>query len=201
MHPRHTFRWLWDIVLGMYIILDFWLVPYFVAFHYGQKIEYVQLYLYIQDTFYICDMVISFFTAYIERKGYEKQLENRPHLVALRYFKSLCIFDVIAYFGSSPFSGCYTIWCLLKFLRIYKFVSLLKIHGLNNVSIDLINGLKIMTMIITLVYFAHFGACTVYYVGKISIEVGNEANNWILTEGLELESVGKQYTSSIYWSQ
>ena len=200
VHPRHTFRWLWDIVLGMYIILDLWLVPYFIAFHYGQKLDHVKIYLYIQDTFYICDVLISFFTAYVERKGYEKHLENRPHLVALRYIKSYLIFDIIAYFGSLPFSGCYTIWCILKFLRIYKFVGLLKIHGLNNVSIDLINGLKIMTMIITLVYFAHFGACTVYYVGKISIEIGNEANNWILTEGLELESVGKQYTSSIYWS-
>ena len=121
----------------MYIILDLWLVPYFIAFHYGQKLDHVKIYLYIQDTFYICDVLISFFTAYVERKGYEKHLENRPHLVALRYIKSYLIFDIIAYFGSLPFSGCYTIWCILKFLRIYKFVGLLKIHGLNNVSIDL----------------------------------------------------------------
>ena len=56
VHPRHTFRWLWDIVLGMYIILDLWLVPYFIAFHYGQKLDHVKIYLYIQDTFYICDV-------------------------------------------------------------------------------------------------------------------------------------------------
>ena len=47
-------------------------------------------------------------------------------------------------------------------------------------------------------YFAHFGALQSIMLAKISIEIGNEANNWILTEGLELESVGKQYTSNIW---
>ena len=162
VHPKNIFRFFWDIILGILIVYDVWLVPYCIAFHEKEESTLISTFLYIQDAFYLFDIFLSFFTGYVIRVGYKKQIELKPHLVALNYIKTYFIFDMLAFAFSWPFGGIYTIFALFKYLRIYKFLGLLITHGLDNVSIDFINGLKIVTMIITLVYFAHFGACTVY---------------------------------------
>jgi hypothetical protein len=219
VYPDSRLKNYWDYCTLFALFYNVCYVPFFMAFIVysknqlgglaGQKsvLDYVD---YVSDTIFIVDLFVNFRIAYFEYEAAEKYIVDDSRKMALQYLKSWFIVDLLAVgipydFYKGKENNYVTSLSLFKMLRLVKIVSLLdKITS--NLSMLVVNAIRMVKIIASFVLFAHLVACFWYYLGvsQKDVVLPKEPAGWLVeffdVGQLESLSMWDMYTLSLYWA-
>ncbi len=119
-HPNSPFLAIWNIVLMAFVIYAMSAMPYLAVFLKNPD-PWHEAFEDFMDICFMIDVVINFFTAYINAKG---DLVTNRWLIAKNYFKTYLILDVIS---SIPFGLIFNnVSSFNKLLRLFKLPRMIK---------------------------------------------------------------------------
>ena len=214
--PNNKYKMLWDYIINFIILYSIIVTPYQIAFtdnnYYsndGNKINVIDL---ITDIFLFIDIILNFFTAYIDK--FDKLIIDRKKIV-FNYLFSWFIIDFISilpinYMTKKNFNynrltrltkipKLYKIFRFLKLLRITKINSKQEKHLTKSIFRKLqINDKIIKLLVYSLTFFliTHIMSCLWYFLTSFE----ENSNNWVIKLGYLDKSNFEKYIICVYWT-
>lgn len=211
LDPQSLFVSIWNSVLMFFIFYELMAVPFELAFD-NTEFEYVFRNIeWVETIFFFIDMGLGFCTSWYQ----DGVLVSDRRLIAWYYLKSWFIIDFLCCF---PFQLLFeyhiigadraliTVLGLLRAFKIVRIGKFFKIKGAFSKMQDFvqlsgeISGImRLLKLIFTIVFIAHWCACIWYLIG-LHPGNGDDGQSWILTYGLEESRTDQKYVKSLYWS-
>jgi Ion transport protein len=161
------------------------------------------------DLSFVCDITLSFFTAFETNAGL---LERRPRQISVHYLRTWFVPDVVSTFPwdliSLIFQGTGKQSLLqlpryIRLLRVVKIFKLLRAIRLREsftrmeVYLRLKHGhVRMFWMLVTVLLIAHWFGCIFYFFGAISLP---DHDSWITQPGVPTDLYGL-YITALYFS-
>ena len=218
-----TFKLRWEMVLCVLILYSAITVPYLLAFE--DEAIYMSFFWYLEifvDIFFVTDLVLNFFTSYIDNSNLRGRTRVRDILKIAEHYLMSKWFP-IDFFSSIPFDRILRLYFksanrfkslrLIRMLRLTRLMKLFKksayLEDLEDENPTLMQASKLLLQVS---FSAHFLACAWYFVsvkGKTtcspqSVESGifnPDFCNWTV---LEKDNSGNSkietYLASLYWA-
>ena len=202
IHPLTPFRVLWDWYIIVCIMTTLWETPFMVAFYEGDNST--SGWLLFLETSFVVDIALCFFTGRLHLIGAKKTIIMEPLAIMKDYLATDFLLDALAI--GVPFNTSYNLFDVLQLLRVGKMTKLMIRYGREHLSLDFLNTIRIIGMVVLLFYCAHFGACAFYYVGRKSMTDFGQQTSWIRQFSEESRQLGgefpedQRYIASLYWS-
>jgi len=222
VHPLSRFRKNWDLVMMVVLLYLAVGLPFRMAFFWDLRSLPWEVSDYALDVFFICDLVLNFNTAY-----YEAELTSQKNLVCTRkeiaknYLKGWFTLDFVCSVPVEPLlllvaivtgsemsqsRSAATATKSLKLLRLVRLVRLLRMMSILGDS-KLWVGMKysvreVLKFSVFFLVAAHWLACLLYLIAAMQEFSSNTWTTSIpgLEDGLEHESTGAQYITSLYFA-
>jgi len=208
MHPHSKVRLLFDFSSLSVLVYELILIPYVLSWPVADDEGYVQFSTFCTASFWLLDIVLSFFSGFY--RVADGEVEQRWRVIAVRYMKSWFCVDVVAVLGDwinlimtvvahgqkgAAVSRVLRIAKLGRFARLLGLMRLLRFIALMNQMLEAQMSeawrllARICQMSFFLLWFAHITACIWNALGDI--QFGDTREVWIDTPmGLE----GTMYT-------
>lgn len=201
-------RILWDVVMAILVAVTAIIVPMRIAFDIENSVFFTVTDR-MSDGLFLLDMVLSFFTTYLDETGVE--VMDR-HEIRKYYVKTTFLIDLLAtvpfdfIFESVTTQGKFK---SLKIIRTVKLVKLLRLMRLSKllkmnvqwtsefaINADSIRLLKLVGPVMIII---HFVGCFWFY---ISIDYDDD-NRWWGRKRIHMDdpnSITSRYIASVYWA-
>ena len=192
----NRFRKLLDFVFNILIFIDLLIMPfeYFLeSFHLTDDNTRELIF----DSVFLLEILINFFTAYDLNGRLIKEFKT----IAKRYLKFNFFLDVIYAF---PFWIFYSKLICLRFIKIYRYPSLLKkirkmIFSMNSFcikSLKILHGMtEIFIILIHLIFLIHYSGVLYVYIGMIE----KNGDNWISKGEINEYTILGKYFVAVYF--
>ena len=210
--PNARWKLVWDFYIVFLLLIVSILVPYRLAFYPEDSLDWLIAYSAI-DSFFLVDMVFTFFTATTDPKS--QLVTTNKKEIAYNYIKfwfwidliSILPFDLVRHSGSNAnvlirFAKIGKLYKLIRLSRLAKLFKLLK--GQNAVfsqfsnSMQLSSGVERLVFIgIFAVFFLHISSCMFVFLSVLDDEtegVWRYADPYWTYDAFDL------YITSIYWT-
>ena len=215
--PDQNFRFAWDILVVLAVLIDLVLVPFKLSFKDKAESEGDSI-IGRLDTgltiFFFLDILLSFHTSFYQ----DGTLIFRHKAIAIDYLKGWFIVDIIAsfpyqwtssyassspdtddkYYPRSPFSEPLNLLRFVNLLQGVRVFKLIRIMEKLMVYMDfkpLINGvISLIKLFLMIFYLSHWCAC-----GWHLIAIDIEGDDWTGKFGLSNASVQDVYIASLYF--
>ncbi|CAD8132824.1 unnamed protein product [Paramecium pentaurelia] len=198
--PQSPFLYFWDLIALLASLLALWICPFLLSFSFDEY-SFPKIIIGL-ITHLIIDNILAINRAYIEQG---EVIIDRKHILQ-QYINHQAIFEIISlllWIGIYPnilkeFNSSKQILLIMQ-----NIIVLIKLKRTNtkmeNIYLKhtLSNAADLLTLILSIYYFAHFMACLFHYVGVIS-----ETNEltWLIQRQIRHESVWIRYNTSFYWA-
>ncbi|CAM6127017.1 unnamed protein product [Calypogeia fissa] len=206
--PRGRTHQVWWLIILIFALYSSMFTPLEFGFFRGLPSELWIVDLSVQFVFF-ADMVIRFFTAYIDKETYKIVADHRS--IAIRYLKSEFFLDLLAVL---PWDTIYKVFGRKEEVRYLVWVRLYRVRKVDSFFERLEKDIRInyfAARIIKLLavefYCTHTAACIYYYLAT-TVSAADEGYTWIgsLTLGtfsytnFRAIDIGKRYCTSLYWA-
>ena len=219
--PFSKLRINYDLVLFVFVFYSMFSIPYQLAFYINKPSLSVFNFLinFIIDVVFICDIALSFVTAYYD---FEEKLVKPYHLIAKNYFRTWFIVDVLSALPLNSIlilvemkcSQCvYTkamntffisdmniMYSLLKMLRLLKAIKVFSVNSFIDKqtssvkqTVHFVKTVRLLTTLLIFSMLMHLCACLVIFVGY------NSYPNWIASLNLNPKDKFTIYIASLYF--
>lgn len=199
--PGNTYAVLWDAVMILLLIFVTITEPFRVGFSIGAK-PWEPLFVIdvCIDIFFVCDMVLQFFTAFSDSEG-TGSLETDWRKTARQYATTWFVWDLISVF---PFTYILQPWRyegevqvvedsrLLRFARLPRLIKLLRLARVKRVieryaeiwvSVrTLLQHYDLIVLILKTILLAHIMACLWFFFGSLNSEqehYDSDVTSWL----------------------
>ena len=203
-HPDSLFRQRWNKVALAMILYSSFDIPMRIAFFPDIIIDEFFWFGVAVDLFFFCDLHVNFRTGFWE-EGFVVYDWKR---IASNYVRNGLGTDVIAalpfdYIGLIRESSQHSLLHVsntVRVLRIFRAIRLLRVARLRRYTRRYTAGLnegyvRIFKLLLTLVMFAHWDACTFFLTGMLQSEA---SESWVNVLGIADASVTEQYAYSLF---
>eukprot|EP01006_Ploeotia_vitrea_P007575 TRINITY_DN17489_c0_g1_i1.p1 TRINITY_DN17489_c0_g1~~TRINITY_DN17489_c0_g1_i1.p1 ORF type:complete len:759 (-),score=368.03 TRINITY_DN17489_c0_g1_i1:61-2133(-) len=210
--PSSPVKSVWDtVVLGLLLYLVAFL-PWRVAFSDADDVSWLDI---VVDVLFGIDIIMSFFTAYEDKRG---RVITTHSMIVKHYLRTWFVLDLIATFpfylisrdNVTRVSSFARVPRLLKLFRLVRLLKLLRAYRFRKYfqrleySPSIHPGLfRIIKLFSIMLCFAHFSACMWYFVGDLRED---QRDSWI-NRNFEKEDAPvsqksdvSKYLISLYWS-
>nr|CCA15894.1 potassium/sodium hyperpolarizationactivated cyclic nucleotidegated channel putative [Albugo laibachii Nc14]CCA26917.1 potassium/sodium hyperpolarizationactivated cyclic nucleotidegated channel putative [Albugo laibachii Nc14] len=206
IRPNYKFRIFWDIIMGFIVLLIAISIPVRIAF----DMENTTFFAIdrVSDCFFLLDIVLNFFTSYIDDAGLEI-VDARE--IRLHYLRSSFVLDVVS---TIPLDWIVEIsttkgnFLSLKLIRAVKFVKLIRlvrilklfklkslVHSDIGINTEFVQLLKLAIPVLAT---AHYVGCFWYY---LSAHQGADKTVWFTNTYFQNpNSLSSKYVASLYWA-
>ena len=207
--PDNTFCKLWACGTAFVLIFSAFYIPYQVCFN-NEDTEMTGS-DYVIEVWFVTDIVITFFTAYENKRGL---IETSHTKIAKKYLKGWFFFDLIAcipfnFFDFSESKSYNGLLRLLRLPRLYRLVRIVRIvkmfqdiassDAMESVmrGINLHGGvLRLLRFSFMVVIIVHVAGCFWYFLAWL---YDFDPSTWVVRSQLQEESTQALYLVSIYW--
>lgn len=195
LNPQWVGRLGWDILVIILVLFDAMVLPFQMAYKDSDNPDNFDVFwLWLTTTFFACDMVINFFTAYEagpREKGYEPgALVTRRSRIAAHYLRSWFPIDFVSTIpwsqvtnlftgggagGSSSAAQAAKLTKALKFIRFLRLMRMLRLAKLAQIwerveqkmgSLVLTQMVALLRVTFMLISICHWNACLWWIIGK-----------------------------------
>lgn len=206
IRPNYKSRIFWDIIMGLIVLFIAVSIPVRIAF----DMESTTLFAIdrVSDCFFLLDIVLNFFTSYIDDAGLEI-VDARE--IRLHYLRSSFVLDTVS---TIPLDWIVEIsttkgsFLSLKLIRAVKFVKLIRlvrifklfklkslVHSDIGINTEFIQLLKLAVPVMAT---AHYVGCFWYY---LSAHQDAEKKVWFTQIYFQNpDSLLSKYVASLYWA-
>ena len=159
--PHHLQKQAWNAFALVFGIFEFVSLPYAVAFKSGQPVAA----LLVVDAVFLCDMVLTFFTAYRERATSRLVLDRRA--IVHHYLRTTFALDLLALLP---------LWLIGPFAPFMQLLKLLRLRCLSNlnretrITSSFSHIYEVFTQILVFVLLLHLCCCTLQLIGRATAE-------------------------------
>lgn len=205
IHPFGTFRQNWDICCMGLIAYTLILLPVRFAFYWdrtNEKWDWYKTFDTLIDFFFCCDVVLNFFTGYIDEKR-DTIILKRDKIIK-HYLQTTFILDLLASFPYELVQGFFVLNLtgLLRFWRLTRLMRLLRLQRMFRYSKRMAFFEKIpvyikrMGKMFGLVFvFAHWNACIQYFVAEVT---NFPDDSWVMIDGILDETIFEKYSWCLF---
>ena len=206
LHPEDPIKQAWNMyILALLIFLAYW-IPYSLSFLEQESITSID---YVINISLLMDIILNFNTSFFS-KGV---LIRKRRIIALKYLRGMFWFDMLSSFPYEWLTQTSNKSGLLKYLKIFRFFRIIKLLRLTRVKdILLMIETYIMNEFVSVTFeilkiglflsiFAHWIACTFYFISYIQID--SSEMSWIKAAELNREgeiSIAELYVTALYWA-
>lgn len=208
--PESSWRLQWDVWASALIVYSTIVVPFRICFEVeldttGQILEYI-----LVDLMFFVDIVLTFRTAFWND---DEVLVTHWKPIAKRYLRSWFVVDALS---TLPIDGIVSAFVdrtdatdlnalkIVRILRLVRLIKLIRLLKLAKFSGSVVRALslnpalfRLLTLIVRIVYSAHFLACFWFYVSTFD---PNTNLTWIFEHHLVNEPIMSQYIAAFYWT-
>ncbi|CAI0427626.1 unnamed protein product [Linum tenue] len=194
----------WEASMVMLAAYSVWFYPFEIAFldtsHHGE------LYLVdtITDLFFIADIALTFFVAYIDSKT--NMMVYDPRRIAKRYLSTWFLMDVAStipyHFLYHLFTGKQQFWLCYSLLGLFRFWRLVRVEHLfkrleKNIKFNYF-AVRCFRLSCVALFSAHCAACLFFLLA----EENHGGRTWIddIAKYGDETSIWLRYTVAVYWS-
>ena len=210
LDPQSKYLKRWDTFIRLCCYYFFFDVPLRIAFQTLQELGLVYTVVtQVLDAMLLVDMIIKFFTAYVNKKSV---VVIRVDKIASHYLSNGFVVDLIAAFPLDLLvyaaSAKDPLYDFMAWLRIFK---LLRLHRLykyqkqreRNMNADSFFGI-VSGLLPIFLGFSHLLACILYYIARLNRREGNKTwldpyNGLGFATVLEKGDILSRYFISYYW--
>ncbi|CAD8175839.1 unnamed protein product [Paramecium pentaurelia] len=199
--PSNIYLFYWEIFNILLLFISLWICALVVSFPNSKEISF-----YSFGCLFITSNIIEIIISINKEIYIEGQIINTRSDILLNYFAksshldvcSIMIWSMISFSAieQNSFIQIFAILLLIiifaRIFRVYDYiVEQLYQKGFGGYAFDL------LTLVISIYFFAHIMACLWLMVGLNS---NGERMNWIRDNDLENESIWTQYNNAFYWA-
>ncbi|CAD8090126.1 unnamed protein product [Paramecium sonneborni] len=198
--PQNPFLYFWDLITLLANVLALWICPFLLSFSFDEY-SFPKIIIGL-ITHLLIDNLLAINRAYIEQG---EVIVDRKQIM-FQYVNKQAIFEIVSlmlWIGIYPnilkeFNSSKQILLILQ-----NIIVLIKLKRTNtkmeNIYLKhtLSNAADLLTLILSIYFFAHFMACLFHYVGVIT--ESNELT-WLIQRQIRHESVWIRYHTSFYWA-
>ena len=208
--PENSFRLKWDIFVSLLIVYSTVVVPFRICFEVElQPMEQILEYVLV-DLVFLLDIFLTFRTAFYDD---DEVLVTQWKPIAVRYLRTWFVVDTLS---TLPIDGIVSAFVdnaartdlnalkivrILRLVRLIKLIRLLKLAKFSRSVVATLSlnpaMLRLLTLIVRIVYSAHFLACFWFYVSTFD---PNTNLTWIFEHHLVNEPIMSQYIAAFYWT-
>jgi hypothetical protein len=205
IHPHSDFKRRWDL-LGLLIVLYCSIdLPLDIAYYPNIEVNAGFVVNCIFDAFFICDIIINFFTGY----DFHGVTVLEPKACRDHYFYDAFKYDLVAslpidYFafinnGNANLMKAPRLIRVLRMFRLVRLFRLPRIFRYTKRFTEKINVgiMRILKLVFLLCLFCHWNGCLLFLVSSLD---GDNPKRWIALMDIEDSSVITQYTWSLFMS-
>ena len=221
--PGNSYAVLWDAVMIMLLIFVTVTEPFRVGFSIGAKPwEAIFVVDVCIDIFFVCDMVLQFFTAFADQEG-TGSLETDWRKTARKYASTWFLWDLISVF---PITYILQPWTyeesqgqsvvedsrLLRFARLPRLIKLLRLVRVKRVieryaeiwvSVrTLLQHYDLIVLILKTILLAHVMACLWFFFGSLNSEqqhYDGDETSWLQLQYPEEPILRNDQNRSVDW--
>ncbi|CAD8081746.1 unnamed protein product [Paramecium primaurelia] len=198
--PQNPFLYFWDLITLLASILALWICPFLLSFSFDEY-SFPKIIIGL-ITHLIIDNILAINRAYIEQG---EVIVDRKQII-LQYLNNQAVLEIVSlmlWIGIYPnilkeFSSSKQILLILQ-----NIIVLIKLKRTNtkmeNIYLKhtLSNAADLLTLILSIYFFAHFMACLFHYIGVITEEY---ELTWLIQRQIRHEQVWIRYNTSFYWA-
>lgn len=203
---KNVFKEVWDVFIIVLAIYNSMVIPLEMSFDLPifQSLSY-QIVDNLLDLIFLADIILTFFTSYISKKG--KEIKDQ-RLIAMNYIPTTrFLYDLLSLLGANVFELINSNFKFLQFCKLFKIARIRRINdfikNLNSTK-DIKALLNLVRMMFILILWLHIQSCVWYYVvmlDKTWFPPLNWATNEITPEIYSDDtSLFKLYTMFCYYS-
>ena len=202
--PDNKYKGYFDCVLTFILVYSSIILPYTMAF-YDNESTSDKVIDWIFTFILLCDIVLSFFSAYIDND--DNVIKNRKRIIH-NYIKSWFVIDVLSIVPFNYFTfinhNTHQVFRVLRMFKLIRITKLLKNNNAQKVITQLFERIKISQNIKRLIIFIyiflllnHISSCIWYFVAKVQ---NLNPDSWVTRLGYIDSSNYEIYIISFYWT-
>jgi CRP-like cAMP-binding protein len=210
--PTSSFRLIWDGFAMFFIVYQFFIVPYYIAWEIEEPYSFAWDSL--VDWFFLVDIFLNFRTGVVTGAAADEMnmVSTNGYLIAKYYLKTWFLLDVLAtvpgmvdFFtevtrsGGGASNGRSNVLRILRFFKIFKLVRVIK--SSENIT-AVFEGVednfnfsekykRVLGMLVRVIFLTHLIACAWFGISKVSHNRARQG--WYSGELGELTQVGDDY--------
>lgn len=208
IHHYSRGRILWDVVMAILVAVTAILVPMRIAFDIQNSVTFNYTDR-MSDGLFLIDMLLSFFTTYLDETGVE--IVDR-HDIRKYYLKTTFLIDLLAtipfdfIFESVTSQGKFKSLKIIRTVKLVKLLRLMRLSKLLKMNIQwtsefAINAdsIRLLKLVGPVMIIVHFVGCFWFY---ISIDYPDD-NKWWGSKRIHMDdpdSITSRYIASVYWA-
>jgi len=211
--PSGTRRTVWDLITMVFTFYEVIFGPFYLGFEFYPSAGVMRFEL-LKDIFFFLEIFLNFHTGYFKdgvlivshkkiAKRYLKTWFSVDLLANLPYGEIIAIADGgISHFIHGRIYGASLQYSrVLKLLRTFKWFKIKKVLTKYQDHIEsrvMIGVLGLFSLLLYVIFLAHWLACIWHLTGLKSLEV--EPESWLSVHGYQAESVPERYVTSLFWA-
>lgn len=212
IHPKGTFKLVWDTIALVLIFYDLFYVPLTLGFELTAN-GFLFFFDIFKDLFFILDVLLNCMTSFYDKNG---NLISKPKAILSNYVRTKWFYIDIITALPIPLIVDFVIdehtrnVRLLKLLRFIRFIRLIRVvkalkllriyHKIEEFFYSsLFNGIKsIFSLLFYIFLCAHWIACLWHFVGQIDYD--STGDTWMMTYDLIGKPLSERYVASLYFA-
>jgi hypothetical protein len=194
-------RMVWDLMMGVLILVTCVLVPYQIAFQH--EVDLLgSIVIYSLDLIFLVDIILNFRTTY---RHYGTEIEDRA-MIRSHYLRTMFAIDLLAtvpldlllLLSASSDTAVVSMVLFLRLFRLLRVVRLVVIFSRWMRQSSTNTGLlRIARLAAIVVLLTHWISCAWFLVPFVE---QFPADSWVATQALEDAPAATQYVRSLYWT-
>lgn len=220
IHPFCIFRWYWDMIMVVTLVITLVTLPVEIAFYANDvhpQVHWFAIHV-LADVIFLADLILNFRTGYIHTDDGEVVLTTKR--IICHYLKSWFFIDLIS---SLPFDNLYimfsgvpegadsdSILLTLRVLRLTKLLRLLRIlrvarlvryvHKMEELLEVEAKVISIFNLVMMIFVLCHWNACVQYLVSYIENYPDFDPDCWIFLDNIHTDNVtvDMKYSRSLW---
>lgn len=218
IHPRNTFKNIWNFILAILLVYTVTLMPFAMSFINSQPGDVWDLMDLVTDGLFFFDFLVNCFSAYYDKSDV---LVTSHKIILLNYLKSWMLIDFISFFpfslldnsksssqsASNNYNNFIRLLRLPKLYRLFRISRLLKLlkHYSKIEIIETIqeyfsiknSAMRLIKSFITILLCLHLAACFWYFSARLD---NFGPDTWVTRLNYLDSDIGTKYLTSIYWA-
>ncbi|OMJ82236.1 hypothetical protein SteCoe_17142 [Stentor coeruleus] len=218
LHPKSTFKSIWNVIIAILLIYTVTLMPFAMSFINSQPWDVWEILDLITDGLFFIDFLIICFSAYYDKS---ETLISSHKSIMLNYMKTWMFIDFISFFPFSLFDNSKTpsqtttsnynnliriirLPKLYRLFRISRLVKLLKHYS----KIEIIesiqeyfsiknSAMRLIKSFFIILLCLHLAACFWHFTSRID---NFTPDTWVARFNYLDTDIGTRYLASIYWA-
>ncbi|XP_077861606.1 potassium/sodium hyperpolarization-activated cyclic nucleotide-gated channel 2-like [Saccoglossus kowalevskii] len=213
VHPFSSFRFCWDFIMLICLMLNLIILPVVIAFFNNDLSTHWIVFNCTSDTFFMIDIILNFRTG-IPVPGTAEQVILKPMKIAKQYAKTWFLIDLISSLpmdyvflisGHASDSDMYRATRALRILRLTKLLSLLRLLRISRLIryvkqweewINVASAvIRIFNLIWVMLLVGHWNGCLQFLVPMLQ---EFPEDSWVTINNLTNADWSEQYTWAVF---